>query len=476
VNSEILVIDDQAEIHSLLMPILTRQGYSVVGALSASEGMNLFHEKQDTLTLVILDLDLGPGEVSGLELLKEMKAANSDIPVMILTGVGTTATAVKAIKMGASDFLEKGFYLPEQLEAHVAKAEALLKIIEENRALRKEKDNLAGQADFFRKSQRRKYRIVGKSRALTSVLDAARQVAEIPRPVLIRGERGCGKELLAGYIHFSGNRADKPFITINSAAFHGDLLASEMFGHEKGAFTGADKRKIGRFELADTGTLFFDEIGNMDLAFQEKILRVIEYQSFERVQGVETVHVDVRVIAATNANLEELMRAGAFRRDLYDRLSFVTITMPPLRERLEDVPLLARYFIEEMTREVPGLRAREFTPEAMAKLCACSWPGNVRELKNCVERLLCTGRSGPVLGEEIEQYHPDAAGGDVEATSFKEKLRACATDLIRKALESTGGNQKEAAKVLELTYDQFRHQHRKLLKRGADVSAGLPSA
>jgi len=464
VHNEILVIDDQPRIHSTLKPVLARRGYSVVGALSASQGMDLFHRKRDMLALVILDLDLGPGQANGLELLNEIKLTSPDVPVIILTGVGTFKTAVKAIKMGASDFLEKNLYLSEHLEASVAKAEALLTIIEENRRLKREKDHLARHTEFFRISLRRKYRIIGRSKALLSTLESARRVASIPRPVLIRGPRGSGKELVAAYIHFSGNREDKPFIAVNCAAFHGNLLESEMFGYEKGAFTGADERKIGRFELADTGTLFFDEIGSMGRDFQEKILRVIEYQQFERVQGVETVDVDVRVIAATNADLEEMMAANAFRRDLYDRLAFTTITVPALADRIEDVPLLAEYFIDEMAREVAGLQRREFTGEAMKKLCAYNWPGNVRELKNCVERLLCAGRSGPILAEEIECGHSRDGHGPTGARSFKARVANYTRKLIQEALEATGGNQKEAAERLELTYDQFRHQYRKLFK------------
>jgi DNA-binding NtrC family response regulator len=279
------------------------------------------------------------------------------------------------------------------------------------------------------------------------------------------GERGTGKELVASYIHQKSRRASGPFIAVNCAAFSGNLLESEMFGHEKGAFTGAGGRKLGRFELADGGSLFLDEIGNMSEDFQEMILRVVEYQKFERVQGTETVEVDVRLLAATNADMEAMMERGDFRRDLYDRLAFKTITVPPLRERAEDIPALVDYFLEELQREVPSIGRKHFSPSALEKIQEFSWPGNVRQLKNVVERLALESP-----GDEITPGHLglDERTAQVAGKSLIEKVDNFEKTLVQQALASAGGNQRAAARALGITYDQFRHCYKKFgLKGGA---------
>jgi psp operon transcriptional activator len=301
-------------------------------------------------------------------------------------------------------------------------------------------------------------RIVGASKTLQKCLSEADAVAAVPRPVLIRGERGTGKELVAAYIHQKSPRTEGPFVTVNCAALSGNLLESEMFGYEKGAFTGSEGRKPGRFELADGGTLFLDEIGNMAADFQDLILRAVEYQCFERVQGTETIEVDVRVLAATNADIEAMMEKGAFRRDLYDRLAFKEIWVPPLRERIEDIPTLVEYFLNELSGEVPSLGGREFTPAAIKALQGMPWPGNVRQLKNTVERLALETPGpkidGVNLAEDGETRRSD--GGD-----FHEKTKNFQKTLISDALAASGNNQKCAAAALGLTYDQFRHYYRK---------------
>ncbi|MHC5040008.1 MAG: sigma 54-interacting transcriptional regulator, partial [Planctomycetota bacterium] len=285
-----------------------------------------------------------------------------------------------------------------------------------------------------------------------------RRLAAIPRPVLIQGERGTGKELVAGAIHFMGPRAKAPFVTVNCAAFHGNLLESEMFGHEKGAFTGADKRKIGRFELADRGTLFLDEVGNMALDFQAKILRVIEYQEFERVAGTERVKVDVRVIAATNADLKKMMQAGDFREDLYDRLTFAVIEVPPLRDRPEDIDVLVEAFSQRIVEEIPGIFPRRFSPEVIRRFKAHAWPGNVRELKNVVERLTCMESEDPV---RVSDLSPELLTLPEAPKTFNERVEAFQVQILMEALQKTKGSQKNAAGLLGLTYDQFRHMVRK---------------
>ena len=295
------------------------------------------------------------------------------------------------------------------------------------------------------------------------------RVAPMPRPVLVLGPRGTGKELVARAIHFLSPRASEPFITINCAAVTESLLESELFGHEEGAFTGATKQKEGKFELADGGTLFLDEIGNMSLEFQAKILRVLEYQRFERVAGSESIQVDVRVIAATTADLRAAMATGKFRRDLYDRLAFEGILLPPLADRKQDVPVLAVYFLASFRAEVSGLTVHEIGPDAIARLVGYDWPGNIRELKNVVERAAYTSEREVLTGADIEaalptepsEAPPSARFDDDPGLPLHERVDAFESYLCRDALERARFRQKEAAALLGVTYDQFRQRYRK---------------
>ncbi len=299
---------------------------------------------------------------------------------------------------------------------------------------------------------------VALSRAFRRVLEQAEKVARFPRPVLIRGERGTGKELLARHIHALSRRADGPFVAVNCAAFTDTLLGSEFYGHERGAFTGAERRRIGRLEQADGGTLFLDEIGNMPQAFQEKILRVIEYPTFERVGGSESVEVDVRVISATNADLQELMADGLFRRDLYDRLSVAVLDVPPLRQRREDIPRLIVHFVRRLRREIANLPPRRFLQQTVEVMVDYYWPGNVRELRNIVERAYLYGSGDAVRPDDLP---PEVAGRQIAGESFDEKVEEFRRQLIADALAESGGNQREAARSLHMTYDQFRYYYRK---------------
>jgi DNA-binding NtrC family response regulator len=290
------------------------------------------------------------------------------------------------------------------------------------------------------------------------VLDQAAQFASIPRPILIRGERGTGKELMARYIHQHSNRADKPFVTINCAAFNDELLNAEIYGHEKGAFTGATETRIGKLEQADTGTLFMDEIGNMSPAFQDRILRVIEYQEFERVRGTRTIRVDVRVISATNANLEELMAENLFRRDLYDRLTFAVLNLPALRNRRDDIPHLVVHFVRDLHEEIPNLMQKSFERETIEAMMDYHWPGNIRQLRNVVERVYVYGMNERILpGDLPAEFATAAPSGD----SFHEQVEAFKRQLIEHALTQNGGNGRAAAEALQMSYDQFRHFYRK---------------
>jgi DNA-binding NtrC family response regulator len=455
---KILVVDDQVEVLEYLTELLCQSGYKVTACGDTTAALATIEKEGDRIGLAILDLDLGQGSDDGLVLLRDIKERQRDLPVIILTGKGGTQSAVQAIKLGAVDFLEKGAYLPASLTASVKKADKFLKIVRENRCLRAETARLRRKTDYYRELSRLKRRIVGTSKTLQKCLSEADAVAAVPRPVLIRGERGTGKELVAAYIHQKSPRAEGPFITVNCAALSGNLLESEMFGYEKGAFTGSEGRKPGRFELADGGTLFLDEIGNMAADFQDLILRAVEYQRFERVQGTETIEVDVRILAATNADIEAMMESGGFRRDLYDRLAFKEIRVPPLRERVEDIPTLVKYFLGELSREVPSLGGKEFTRAAIKALQGMPWPGNVRQLKNTVERLAL---ETPGSGIDAGDLASDADVRRSEEGDFHEKTENFQKTLISDALSSSGNNQKGAAEALGLTYDQFRHYYRK---------------
>ncbi len=299
---------------------------------------------------------------------------------------------------------------------------------------------------------------IGRSAAFLSVIQEAGKLAKIPRPILIRGERGTGKELLARYIHKESGRDDKSYIVINCAAFQEELFVSEMFGYEKGAYTGAVEAKAGKLELADHGTLFLDEVANMSRPAQEKLLRVLEYQKFERVGGNKSIEVDIHIIAATNAPLEEMMRDGEFLRDLYDRLCFAELTIPPLRKRREDVQALIAYFVNQLHKEIPDLELKTFTPAAVRELQAYHWPGNIRQLKNIVERLYISDEDGIIHASELPL---EITSVDPLRGTFQEKVIAYEKSLLLNALKDTLGNQRETARLLGMTYDQFRHYYKK---------------
>jgi DNA-binding NtrC family response regulator len=299
---------------------------------------------------------------------------------------------------------------------------------------------------------------IGRCPAFLAVVEQARELARIPRPILIRGERGTGKELLARFIHAASPRRDRPYRIVNCGAFQEELLVSHLFGHEKGAFTGATERHVGVFEQADGGTLFLDEIANLSRPAQARLHRVVEYQAFERVGGSSEIEVDVRVVAATNADLGALIERGDFMPDLYDRLRFAEVVLPPLRERREDVPLLIDHFIARLKEELPDLGAARFTEAAVKELASYSWPGNVRELKNVIERLYVSDRDRTIQASELPL---EVTTTEPIQGTFAQKVRAFEKALLANALRDTGGNQKAAAQKLGLTYDQFRHYYRK---------------
>jgi DNA-binding NtrC family response regulator len=466
-RDRILLVDEQPEVQRAVIEMLEDRDQQVVVAESVARTRALVGDEAEPFSLVLLDLDLeGKGVDTGFELLEEIKRLRPDLPVVILTGHGTVENAKRALKGGANDFLEKNTYLAENLEVSFEKIAPFRRVVAENKALRRRTEALERTARFYRRKLEQRYLIVGQSAAVSALVDTIEKVAPIPRPVLIVGERGTGKELVAAAVHRLSPRADEPFITINCAAVPKELLGSELFGHEKGAFTGADKRKLGLFELANRGTLFFDEVGNMPMPFQKSVLRVIEYQTFTRVQGTETIEVDVRIIAATNADLRQMAAAGEFRDDLYDRLAFETIRVPPLRERLEDIPLLAEHFIETLVQEAPSLRARALSPAALEALAAYRWPGNVRELRYTIERALFKTEGDTIEPSDLDLHsHVHEAGGATdESASLDERVEHFERGLVERALEAAGGNQAKAAAALGVTYDKFRYLYRKYVR------------
>ncbi len=363
----ILVVDDESGIRTSVKAILQDEGYAVIESEDGEEA--LARVASEKLDAVLLDVWM-PG-MDGIETLKGIKQQDQDIPVIIMSGHGTIETAVRATKLGAYDFLEKPLSI-DRLTLVLKNALSQRNLVEENRALRSTHDDAS--------------ELVGESDVMKGILEQVSIVAPTQASILISGENGTGKELLARAIHKHSRRNHAPFIAVNCAAIPETLIESVLFGHEKGAFTGATSRKLGKFDLSNTGTLLLDEIGDMSLATQAKILRVLEEKSFERVGGTRSVEVDVRIIAATNKNLEEEIATGRFREDLFFRLNVFPFLLPPLRERRDDIPPLVENYVQEFGTQYskPELR---FSPKALRAMVSYFWPGNVRELKNVVERV-----------------------------------------------------------------------------------------
>jgi DNA-binding NtrC family response regulator len=369
---------------------------------------------------------------------------------------GDVETALEAVEAGACDFLVRGRGLSQRVTTLLGKVRRLIGLLDRHRLLDERYRRL-------QEAYRERFRMVGCSPQFRELVTKVRRVAGIPRPVLVEGERGTGKELVARAIHAEAGPAERPIVTVNCAAFTETLLESELFGYEQGAFTGAEATTPGKFELARGGTLFLDEIGHMTLSFQQKILRVVEYGTLTRVGGGREIETDARIIAATNADLEALIEEGSFLPDLYDRLSFEVIRVPPLRERPEDIEELARHFLERFAAEIPAFRGKRLSPRAVAALRSYSFPGNVRELKNLIERAAYRDTTNEITPEDIDL--PASPTREPTHGGFTERVDAFKERLIREALQEAGGNQAEAARRLGLSYDQFRHHYRKLRAR-----------
>ena len=367
-KSRILVIDDEAGIRDSMRRTLEYQGYQFIGASSGQEGIALI--ERDPPDLVFLDIKM-PG-MDGLDVLDRIKAAHPELPVVMVSGHGTAQTGYDASRRGASGFIEKPFSEPVLLE-RIEKELNLSRTQDENRSYKREIDA--------------KYQMVGNSGALRKVEEAIRKAAPTHATVLLQGESGVGKELVARTIHRFSPRSRERFVQVNCAAIPEDLIESELFGHEKGSFTGATERQVGKFEQADRGTIFLDEVGDMSLKTQAKVLRVLQEGEVERLGSAKTVNVEVRVIAATNKNLEAEIEKGNFREDLYFRLAVIPIYVPPLRERAEDIPLLVKHFLNQLGRE-NNRRPKQMTPPAMDMMKRYRWRGNIRELRNTIERVI----------------------------------------------------------------------------------------
>ncbi|HEY4243105.1 MAG TPA: sigma-54 dependent transcriptional regulator [Kofleriaceae bacterium] len=464
----IVCVDDQAEVRRLLADVFRARGSNVVSFDDGEDAIAWL--AQNEADLAVLDLDLGPTRRSGIEICRTIRGAHPELPIIMLTGHGTIDDAVAAVKAGAVDFITKDPYLEDKLEISVEKVERILQHAIDKRRLEAENRELRATNERLRKAAGRRWQIVGDSPSMHTVLTKIERVASVPRPVLVLGPRGTGKELVARAIHTLSPRASEPYITINCAAVAESLLESELFGHEEGAFTGATKQKEGKFELADGGTLFLDEIGNMSLDFQAKILRVLEYQRFERVAGSESIQVNVRVIAATNADLKQAMADGKFRPDLYDRLAFEVINLPSLKQRIEDVPTLAAHFLTRFRQEVAGIPVKAISAEALDRFAAYDYPGNVRELKNIVERAVYMAQGEVLTAADVDAALPPEANAtavsgllfdDDPRQPLPERVDAFEAWLCKDALERTRYKQKEAAALLGLSYDQFRQRYRK---------------
>jgi DNA-binding NtrC family response regulator len=443
----ILIVEDEARMRRLLELDLSEAGYQTFSSADAEKGLDLLRREQ--IDLVLTDLKL-PGQ-GGLEFLQAAKRLNGALPVVVMTAYGSVETAVEAMKAGASDYVLKPFALAE-MRLVVQKELDVRHLREENRNLR---EALGRQYNHPN--------IVARSPKMQEVLALVERVAATPSTVLIGGESGVGKDLIAHLIHQRSSRSSGPFVKINSTAIPENLLESELFGYEKGAFTGATASKPGKFEFADKGTLFLDEIGDVPPATQVKLLRVLQEREFERLGGTRTIKVDVRLIAATNRDLRAALEQGTFREDLYYRLNVVPIDIPPLREHKEDIPDLANLFLirlgQQSQKKLEGIK-----PEALRKLMDFHWPGNVRELENIVERA-CALAPGPFIeASDIQIDHVAGRNHSGQSPLLPEgkTLDQWEDELIREAYRRANGNKSEAARMLGLSRNALRYRLEKI--------------
>ena len=440
-ETSILVVDDEEIMREILESLLSREGCRVTLATSGEEAVEL--ARAEPFDVALVDVML-PG-MDGIHTLDALREIDDDLPVIMITAFGTAANTREAFKRGAFDFIEKPFKNEDVLVV-TRNAAAQRRLVAENRTLRQ---SLHAQSQEFSD-------IIGGSPRMQRVYALIKQAAPSRTTILVQGESGTGKELVARAVHANSSRSDRPFVTVNSGSLPPDLLESNLFGHVKGAFTGAIAPKKGLFEVADRGTIFFDEIGSVPMETQAKLLRVIQEREFMRLGGVDTIKVDVRIVAATNVDLKEMVEDGRFREDLYYRLHVITIELPPLRERREDIPQLAHHFLEKYGEENHKV-GLELLPDALRLLEECDWPGNVRELENVIERavVLCPDHKiGPDL---IPDSVRSARGFQMpsfelppEGIPFRKVIEEMESMLITRSLEAAGGVQKRAAELLQV--------------------------
>jgi len=446
--TKVLVVDDETNLRKVLGAMLRREGYEVTLAQDGEVGLNEF--KRNGADIVVTDLVMP--KFGGMELLKAINELAPDVPVIIVTAHGTVDSAVEAIKLGAFDYITKPFDQAE-LSAVIAKAARTHDLTQRN-------------ARASAEERAARLSIIGDSPQMQDVFKIIDKVANTPSTVLITGESGTGKELVATALHEGSTRRGKPLIKINCAAIPKDLMESELFGYERGAFTGAVTSKPGRFELADGGTLFLDEIGEIPVEMQVKLLRALQESEFERVGGIKTTRVDVRLIAATNRDLQQEIAAGRFRNDLYYRLAVVPIVLPSLRERKADIPVLARHFVDKYNKRL-SKKIEGIEDEAMAVLTAYPWPGNIRELENLMERVLVFADGPQIKARDLpDTLHrptgatpaapgaadqPPPSGETGLKDIIKQRAAEMEKELIAKALEETSGNVTRAAKLLQIS-------------------------
>lgn len=461
---EILIVDDEKNVLSSFKKVFSQQDHNIVTASNAEEGLSC--AQKDNFDLLIMDIRM-PG-ISGLEAFSRFKEIDSKMPIIIMTAYGTTETAIEAMQRGAFDYVLKPFDVPKMKEL-------IEKALTASRIMKTE-------VGFDTKEQVSGERIIGFSACMQEVYKIIGQVAASDVTILLRGESGTGKELIARAIYSHSNRKNKPFLVINSAAIPETLLESELFGYEKGAFTDARERRIGKLEQCNGGTIFLDEIGDMPASIQTKILRVLEDKSFERLGGNKTIKVDVRLITATNKNLEGLIKEGRFREDLYYRLNAITVKIPPLRERREDIPRLVDYFLNKYNKELKK-KFTNLSPEALAMLEKYDWPGNVREMENVIKKAVLFGQGNIILPDQIvisaQDVHPEdkelmaqlrdlftqlirqelAAKTD---TLYKNVIEEAESSLLIETLKITNGNQSDAARLLGISRPTLKDKIDKL--------------
>src|SRR5438132_7756519 len=459
-KARVLVVDDEKSMRDLLSITLEKEGYDVLTAAGGEAAIEAL--RRDATDAVITDLRMP--KVDGLQVLRAAKEISPDVAVIVITAVASTETAVEAMKLGAYDYITKPFKLDE-VNLIVRNALERKRLRDENLYLRRQLE-----------TQHRFENIIGKSGRIAEVFDTIRKIADSPSTAMVSGESGTGKELVARAIHFNSFRRDKPFVSVNCGAIPEGLMESELFGHVRGAFTGAIANKVGLYSAAEGGTLFLDEITEIPALLQVKLLRAIQLREIRRVGDTKDIKTDVPLIAASNRDLETAVRDGVMREDLFYRLNVIPIHLPPLRERREDIAFLVAHFIQKFSKEL-GKEVRGVTPEAMAVLERHHWPGNIRELENAIERAIVLG-TGEMLGIESlpESVRRERPAREPEVLDLPEEgvdLEATLDDLERRylqmALERTRGVQTKAAELLRMTFRQFRYKLQKhsLAKRGA---------